>query len=406
VGSLQAAADLSIGQYGGWTSGENFFARRVNGGRSPGGARWFSGANETAPHPAYSIRAGVLPGVDSILAPLSHVGFVGGGTTGASVCMQVYTYGIATFGRSADLEVVWGNGGAVTVTDLSNNLPVPFNTAPGAGYGFVPDGNGNGNIDWTDIAWLEEMIQVHNHVSFCDASFIGAPPSLLSARFGGILPNPGNGNRMSATASITPVSVTMPGALAPANFVPSGSGFGMYIAGHWFIFRTTGGTLPAAGTRWVLRSYHGNVTSSSTTVTATPANYAFTPQPSAPNVAGLRINYVTGTSASDRPATSFDLTRVHTVPDPYFVTNGYESTTDNKVLQFVNLPSQAIIRIYTSSGILVNVLEHNSQQFGGNLNWNLRNRNNQVVASGVYFYHVESGDARRVGRFTVVNFAQ
>jgi hypothetical protein len=24
----------------------------------------------------------------------------------------------------------------------------------------------------------------------------------------------------------------------------------------------------------------------------------------------------------------------------------------------------------------------------------------------VYFYHVESGDARRVGRFTVVNFAQ
>jgi len=24
----------------------------------------------------------------------------------------------------------------------------------------------------------------------------------------------------------------------------------------------------------------------------------------------------------------------------------------------------------------------------------------------VYFYHLEAGDARRVGRFTVVNFAQ
>jgi hypothetical protein len=24
----------------------------------------------------------------------------------------------------------------------------------------------------------------------------------------------------------------------------------------------------------------------------------------------------------------------------------------------------------------------------------------------VYFYHIEAGDARRVGRFTVVNFAQ
>jgi hypothetical protein len=29
-----------------------------------------------------------------------------------------------------------------------------------------------------------------------------------------------------------------------------------------------------------------------------------------------------------------------------------------------------------------------------------------VVASGVYFFHVEAGGARRVGRFTVVNFAQ
>jgi hypothetical protein len=36
----------------------------------------------------------------------------------------------------------------------------------------------------------------------------------------------------------------------------------------------------------------------------------------------------------------------------------------------------------------------------------VRNRNNQVVASGVYFYHIESGSARRVGRFTIVNFAQ
>jgi hypothetical protein len=47
-----------------------------------------------------------------------------------------------------------------------------------------------------------------------------------------------------------------------------------------------------------------------------------------------------------------------------------------------------------------------SQSQGSEFDWDLRNRNNQVVASGVYFYHIESGDARRVGRFTVVNFAQ
>jgi hypothetical protein len=66
----------------------------------------------------------------------------------------------------------------------------------------------------------------------------------------------------------------------------------------------------------------------------------------------------------------------------------------------------AIIRIYSSSGVLVSLLEHNTTTFGGAADWNVRNRNNQVVASGVYFYHIEAGDARRVGRMTVVNFAQ
>jgi hypothetical protein len=105
-------------------------------------------------------------------------------------------------------------------------------------------------------------------------------------------------------------------------------------------------------------------------------------------------------------ASETDLGRVHTVPDPYYVTNAFEQTTDTKVIKFVNLPAQAIIRIYSSSGVLVSMLEHNSGTLGGSEDWNVRNRNNQVVASGVYFYHIEAGGARRVGRFTVVNFAQ
>jgi hypothetical protein len=110
------------------------------------------------------------------------------------------------------------------------------------------------------------------------------------------------------------------------------------------------------------------------------------------------------------------LSRVHTVPDPYYVTSSYEASTTDKIIRFVNLPTQAIIRIYSSSGVLVRVLEHNSTQragddetvstLGGEETWDVRNRNNQVVASGVYFFHIEAGDARRVGRFTVVNFAQ
>jgi hypothetical protein len=79
---------------------------------------------------------------------------------------------------------------------------------------------------------------------------------------------------------------------------------------------------------------------------------------------------------------------------------------DAKIIKFVNLPTQATIRIYSSSGVLVRVLNYESATLGGMLDWNVRNRNNQVVASGVYFYHVESGNARHIGRMTIVNFAK
>ena len=75
-------------------------------------------------------------------------------------------------------------------------------------------------------------------------------------------------------------------------------------------------------------------------------------------------------------------------------------------IEFINLPAKAIIRIYSSSGVLVDLLEHNSTQAGGSKTWNVRNRNNQAVASGVYFFHVEANDQRKVGRMTIIRFAE
>jgi hypothetical protein len=73
----------------------------------------------------------------------------------------------------------------------------------------------------------------------------------------------------------------------------------------------------------------------------------------------------------------------------------------------VNLPTQAIIRIYSLSGILVAIVEHNDPTGGGTAFWDVRNRNNQTVASAVYFYHIETPTGQeKIGRFTVVNFAQ
>jgi hypothetical protein len=210
-----------------------------------------------------------------------------------------------------------------------------------------------------------------------------------------------------STAPVGPVSTQYTAASA------TGTGIGLYINGERYIFQLTGGVLPPAGTKWTLRTYTGIVRAAAGSAAAgtlaagtTPTGYTYIPQVRSPSIPGLKIKFSVTQPTSTVATTNLDLTRVHTVPDPYYVTNGYEATTEAKILQFVNLPTQAIIRIYTSSGILVTMLEHNSTDYSGTEAWNLRNRNNQVVASGVYFYMIEAGDARRVGRFTVVNFAQ
>jgi hypothetical protein len=126
-----------------------------------------------------------------------------------------------------------------------------------------------------------------------------------------------------------------------------------------------------------------------------------------PAVPGLRVRIAyQGTVFTPAVTNAAELAAVHTVPDPYYNHSAYE-TGSARQMRFVNLPDRAIIRIYSVSGILIRVLTHNDPTNGGDLQWDLRNRNNQFVASGVYFYHVEAADGRtKVGRFTVVNFAQ
>ncbi len=186
-------------------------------------------------------------------------------------------------------------------------------------------------------------------------------------------------------------------------------GFGIYMPGNFYLFETT--DVPAAGTVWTLRDYVGALTGGNgTDATGAIINaigpWVYTPVVRPMTAVGVELRAIFDVVNKVNPSSVNDLSRVHTVPDPYYVTNEFETTTVSKVIKFVNLPEKAIIRIYSSSGVLVALLEHNSTQFGGFEDWNVRNRNNQVVASGVYFYHIESGDARRVGRMTVVNFAQ
>jgi len=366
------------------------------------GPRWFQGPNETKADPnagnvagsadaTNNNNAGELPGVLTIQNPQSYT------QVGAGYRQVEAVLGGGT--RAADINVYWGAGGLIdSVVDITHNVPVPFMAdSIGGGWGIL------------------------NQANTSAAASADASTAVLSlADFGCVFPlnDPGRpggaGLACPAGVSYTLSNTVVPGQVAiygggPVVAAPPprpNPGFGMYLTGNIFMFELApGGALPAAGTVWTQRSYTGVVKGGNGAARAQgPYSFVPTTRPFSALGAVLKQSF-SATNALASPVTN-DLTRVHTVPDPYYVTSQFEQTTDTKIIKFVNLPTDCIIRIYSSSGVLVSLLEHHSTQFGGAEDWNVRNRNNQIVASGVYFYHIEAGDARRVGRFTVVNFAQ
>jgi hypothetical protein len=387
-------------------------------GCSYNGSRWFDGPspanNETASDPigcntanfsgvamtCYN-NAGALTGVTTIYNTQCYQSGPGSG------CRQMNGV-LSGAWRAGDFNVYWGAGGVIdSVIDVSTNVPVP---GPADGYadhisatwgilnqsatsGTNPDGNA-AVLTNKDMACVEPLRTLAQGSFTCPA---GTPAYLLSNT---AVPGP-----VGFFSGGYPPSATVPITTATNN------GFVMYIVGDMFTFELAGGAVPPSGAVWTLRKYVGAITGGNGSG-GSEGPYAYAnPEVFLPFTAigaQIQANY-TVSNTVNRP-TSADLRKVHTVPDPYYVTNEYEQSTDNKVIKFVNLPRVAIIRIYSSSGVLVQILEHNSALNGGDETWNVRNRNNQVVASGVYFYHIESNDAggtaRRIGRMTIINYAQ
>jgi hypothetical protein len=98
------------------------------------------------------------------------------------------------------------------------------------------------------------------------------------------------------------------------------------------------------------------------------------------------------------------LANVYTVPDPYIVANAWEVDEFGKRLMFANLPSRCTIRIFTMVGEHVTTIEHGENAPGeGYAFWDMRTRNEQFIAPGIYLYHVETpGGEEATGRFLVI----
>ncbi len=387
------------------------------------GSRWFNGPspanNETVDNPN---AANCIPEAGSSGTPHSPANCDltaynnAGALTGVTTIQQLLPYiqlngswrnmdwVLPTVRRAADFNVYWGTGGVIdSVIDISNNVVVPYETRMGAGWGILnqaaaPDGAGDATntpspnrptvLTALDLGCVEPWATGN----------ITEPSNRLDCASG---PVPLSNTAQLGSVAFFKTDFTEAGVIPPA----ADPGFIFYLAGDIFVMSMP--AIPAQGTVWSLRSYVGSITGG-------PGTYTFTPPGARPFTAvGATAALEFGVTSVVAQAKNSDLRSVHTVPDPYYVKSAYEASTDQKVLKFVGLPQDAIIRIYSASGVLVRMLEHHGGQYsstsnsqGNEINWDLRNRNNQVVASGVYFFHVEAGDARRVGRFTVVNFAQ
>jgi hypothetical protein len=294
--------------------------------------------------------------------------------------------------RAADFQWYWGANGAVdSVVDVTHHVRVPFSPKVRASWGILNDSS------FTNVTAASTYDKNNALLTWSDYSCVDPFPAYLGYCGGAAATSAFFMNH----AKLTPVSFRSSSVANTAALPATGNGFILYLNGEFFLMEMA--VLPTTGTVWNMRDYTGMIT-------GTAGSYAYNGAAitRAPAVPGLkiRISY-TGSTLDPTVTTDSLLARVHTVPDPYYVTNQLELTATTKVLRFVNLPSQAIIRIYTVSGVLVNILTHHDAADGSEEVWNLRNRNNQFVASGVYFYHVETRDGRKkIGRFTVVNYAQ
>jgi hypothetical protein len=103
-----------------------------------------------------------------------------------------------------------------------------------------------------------------------------------------------------------------------------------------------------------------------------------------------------------------ELDDIAVVPNPYVGASLLEGRSQitgrgERKLEFINLPQECTIRIYTLRGELVDTIYHDGFGSDGSESWDLRTSGSQDIAFGVYVYHVDApGIGEHIGKFAVV----
>jgi hypothetical protein len=158
--------------------------------------------------------------------------------------------------------------------------------------------------------------------------------------------------------------------------------------------------MPLPGDVWTIRQLIYETTTVIDTLVTPPDTTITYIDAQRPPVPGTRYRLDTESGGPDMG--EVDLSEIRVVPNPYLASAAWDVSPSQRRLEFINLPPECTIRIYTISGLLVRVLAHTSGE-GGTEVYDLLTREGLSLASGNYYYHVTTPDGKtHLGRFAVV----
>lgn len=101
-----------------------------------------------------------------------------------------------------------------------------------------------------------------------------------------------------------------------------------------------------------------------------------------------------------------DMNKIRVVPNPYVVSSLWEPEFGElrreplRQIQFINLPPECTIYIFTVDADLIKTIYHNSTN--GTEVWDLRSDGGREIAAGVYLYLVKTNESEYLERFAVI----
>ncbi|MBN2088454.1 hypothetical protein JW964_02530 [candidate division KSB1 bacterium] len=119
---------------------------------------------------------------------------------------------------------------------------------------------------------------------------------------------------------------------------------------------------------------------------------------------------VTDMAPVDEKKLDDEMEQIKVVPNPYVASNAMEPAVANRFLNqrrrimFTHIPADCEIRIFTTSGVLVDKIDVNNEPGNGIVHWDLLSKEDLEIAAGMYFYHVKSlvTGKEKMGKFAVI----